>query len=400
MTEMELQPKELPKGVEHLHDKVYRVAIDTIQLADGGFNKSSKELEFKNLRHALVDHKILGRGLSKEDAADLRERIRTEGLLHMPLLRWYKGGVQIVCGERRIRSLLKLVHDNAKCWDRSKNEFVPAKDLYGTIDVEVQEMSDRDAYRISFSETESVKLFGDGAKIAAISYFRSCGEDDKAIIAITGYGPEWLHQAEKLGAGLSKKCFDALCNDEMNLQVANKLVGIVGEDEQNASWDQWKANSEKRFFEKLQTLEGTVKKASANIADAKELEESLADEVGEKAEKDLAAATKKRTKAKKAKVVAEAKVKKLAAKKPKATPKDAPKSDSDDPKPLTGAKMEKNWYLPVVAVIKNDGCDGEGTKLEVDVWDAKLVKMLIEQFRKGQTDILRILVSHNKKKQK
>jgi hypothetical protein len=399
MSESLQKPAALPKGVEHLHDKMYRVSIDTIQLADGGFNKDSKDLEFKNLRHALVDHKILGRGLSKEDAADLRERIRTEGLLHSPLLRWYKGGVQIVCGERRIRSLLKLVHDNAKCWDRSKNEYVPAKDLYGTIDVEVQEMSDRDAYRISFSETESVKLFGDGAKIAAISYFRSCGEDDKAIIAITGYGPEWLHQAEKLGAGLSKKCFDALCNDEMNLQVANKLAEIVGEDKQEASWDQWKANSEKRFFEKLQVLEGAVKKATAAIADAEELKDSLAGEASEKAKKDLAAATKKRTKAKKAKVVAEAKVKKLAAKKPKATPKDA-KSENDDPKPLTGAKMEKAWYLPVVAVIKNDGCDGEGTKLEVDVWDAKLVKMLIEQFRKGQTDILRILVSHNKKKQK
>lgn len=399
--EINLQPKQLPKGVEHLHDKVYRVTLESIQLADGGFNKDSKELEFRNLRHALVDHQILGRGLSKEAAADLRERIRTEGLLHPPLLRWHNGSVQIVCGERRIRSMLKLLHDNVKCYDRSKGEYVPAKDLYTTIDCEVHELNDRDAYRISFSETESVKLFGDGAKIASISYFRSCGLDDKEIITITGYGPEWLHQAEKL-SGLGKICFNALCNDEMNLQVALKLMETSDEAKRDELWKQWKENAEKRFFDKQKALESAVKKADAKVADLKELEDSIkAEGVSPKAkEKALSETTKKRAKIKKAKVVAEAKVKTHATKKPKATPKDAPKDENADPKPLTGAKMEKHWYLPVVAIVKADGYDSEGNKLELDVWDARLVKLLYEQFRKGQTDILKILVSHNKKKQK
>lgn len=398
-------PEKLPKGVTHVSGKVYRVDISAINFADGGFDRDSKDLAFVNLRHALLDQKLVGRGLSKEDMSDLRERIRTEGLLHTPMLRWHDNGVQIVMGERRIRCLIKLVHENADCFDRESGQYVKAKDLYGTIACEIHDLDDRQAYKLSFSETESVKLFGDGSRIAAISYFRVCGEDDKSIISITGLGPEWLRQTDKL-TSLGKECFAALCNEEMNLQVAQKLLELypTSEEDRNAAWAEWKKNSEVRFAQKQEKAAAAVQKATEKESEAEDLAEAIAEDKArqqaaqkstESLDKKAAEVEKKKAKAGKQKAAAEAKVNNLAAKKPKATPKDT----AAEVKPLTYAKVEKLWTPTLTSLIKSDGCDADGKKIEsIDMQDVKLVKLVVDQMRKGQTSVLKILSHHFRKK--
>lgn len=412
------EERKLPDGVTHVRGNIYRVPLDAIQFADGGFNRESKELAYHNLRHALADQKMVGRGLSKSEMTDLRTRIQEEGLIHNPILRWHDTGLQVVTGERRIRCLLKLVHDNAKCFDRTTGKTVPAKELYGCIEVEVLDLSDVDAYRYSFSETESVERFGEGARIAAVTYFRSCGLKDKDIIHITGLDPEWLKMADKLG-GLGDTLFKALCNDDMSLIVANKLMDKYPDDEQARidAYEGWKKNAEVRFVEKAKKLAADVEKAAAKAheaetaaakvdAEAAELAEALEvekaalmtdDSASAQAIKAKTSKAKKSTeKAQKRKVVADTKAKHHAAKKPKVTGKDT--KEEGEVKPLSVSKVLKYWYEPVCALIKSQGKDAKGEQIEqIDMQDVKLVKLLIDQMQKGQQNILKVLAHHKKK---
>lgn len=419
-------PNPLPKGVEFISGNVYRVELSAIKFADGGFNKESTDLNFTNLRHALADQHLTGQGMSKDEMNELRERIRTEGLLHTPMLRWYDGGVQIIMGERRLRCIHKLVHDNASCFDRSKGEYVPAKELYKTIIVEILELDDRQAYKLSFSETESVSHFGNAAKVAAVAYFRSCGESDKNIISMTGLGPEWLSLADKVAPDrLGKTCFAAFAQTEdsdvfMSLDTAVKLAEYTDEAERETVFEEWKKNCIVRTHKKgkklgaeVETATQKVAEADAEMEDALHEAEDLADSLeGEKevlfvddsasaiqVNAKLAEQQQKQEKAAKRKVVAETKLKGHAAKKPKIVSKDTGGGEKSEPKPLTHQQLKKLWYGPVIEFIDADGCDSEGKKVsEVDLQDARLVKSLIEQLLKGQTHIFKILVGHYRKK--
>jgi len=394
----------LPAGITHIAGKVYRVPLNMkmLNFADGSFNK--EKLEFRNIRHALIDQKFAGRGMSKEEMTSLRERIRTEGLLHTPLLRWYGDGVQVIAGERRIKCLLKLAADNEKCFDRAKGEFVPGKDLYSTLDCEVHEIDDRQAFKYSFSETESSVHFGDGAKVAAIAYFRSCGEKDKDIIGLTGLGAEWLGLADKISLGsLGQPCWTAFCNNEMNLQVAIQLIGIADESKRLEKFNEWKKHAEGRFSAKKEKLEASLAKAETAVENAGEVVSALETEEGAITDANAIASLKekigkqkkKQDKASERRATVDSKMDKLKKKGPKVTA-----ADIGGPKRLTFAKIEKHWLEPVLQFVKNNGLDADGKQIhDVDMHDVRLVKFLIEQMRKGQVDIFRILASHYKRKQ-
>jgi hypothetical protein len=109
-------------------------------------------------------------------------------------------------------------------------------------------------------------------------------------------------------------------------------------------------------------------------------------------------AASKKVKAKEAKDKSQAKKTKaqqIASKKPKVTSKDM---KGGDPKPLTATKIEKNWWQTLQKLVKSEGKDDDGNDLGYDLWDARLAKLMCEQIKKGNPDILRVLRFHLKKK--
>jgi hypothetical protein len=380
---------ELPKGVVNLTGNLYTIDPTDLVFADGGFNPDSDKLEYRNIRYALSQEKLVGKGLDREKMLRLIERIRTEGLHQYPICRWFNGAVQVVDGERRSRAIRKLIADNAQCWDKKTKSWVPAKELYAKLPVFIFEMTDEEALRVNFSASESGEDFGDGAIIAYVKYLRHCDMEDKGILYLTGYSSEWLKQTDKL-CNLDEKCFTALSEGKITRGLASELLEIEEVPSRLEILEQRIAKAEKRHAE-------MTKELTAKVETAKDtLETAAADEVmarhengGDEAE----TSQKKKRKAAQTVETAEDKLKKHQDTQPKAGAK-----TGTEPKPLTYVKVEKFWLEPVIAAIKNDCKDENGEEIALDLEDLRLAKFFCEQMRKGQKDIIKVLVAHKKHK--
>ena len=378
----------LPKGVDHVTDNLYLIDPAELLFADGGFNPDSDKLEYRNIRYALADHKLLGHGLERDKMTRLIERVRTEGLHQYPVCRWFDGGVQVVDGERRSRGIRSLKSDGSECWDKKTKQFLPAKDLYAKIPVFIDDMTDEEALKINFSASESGEHFGDGAVIAYVKYLRKCGMSDKEITNLTGYSSEWLRQTDKL-CNLDEKSFMALSEGKITRALANDLLEIEDIPARIEELDRRIVLAEKRYAEKTTELKAKIETAADALEGAK-ADEFIASEVNPT---DVPKAKEKKSKAEKVVKAAEDKLEKHQEKEPKAGTK-----TGTEPKPLTFVKVEKFWLEVVKEIITNDGKDENGEQLPIDLEDLRLTKFLCEQMRKGQTEILRVLKAHKKHK--
>jgi len=390
-------------GAIHLHGNLYRVPVGEIKFADGE-DTNSGILEFSNPRHVLGGN---SKGFSKEEMAELREAIRTEGLKDPILLRTVPSSdgegttLQVVDGERRTRSLQKLVSDNVQCFDPSEEEWKPAKEMYEFVDVRINNMSDQMAFKYAFSGNERAIGIGDGATAALIRSFRNADWTDEQIMEVTGKSATWLRDTDVL-IDLDDKTFEALSDNTINRTAALHLAKMEDVEERlgllekakNFAADRLK-EVKKKIIKEIESTESKLEMAKAEKVEA----EFKNDEDGQ-----LAASKKEET----LKIKSSSKRKekeKIEESNPKVTAKDivqAKKSDSGGSEriALTRAKIEKNWFQPIVAIIKADGCDEEGEPIEIDLEDARLVKILCEQIEKGELDIVKILKSHLKAKEK
>jgi hypothetical protein len=230
----------LPPGVEHIGGNRYRIKLSALVLTEGGFNSESTELVFTNVRHALSDYKLLGQGFSKDEMEQLRDSIQQTGLRYHPICRWLASDgkpvvnspdtaydrVQVVNGERRVYALRQLIKSKAMCFDPISGQMVPAAELYGTIEVAIEEMDNIKAYEVAYGVNEQAKNIGSGCEIAFVRYLRHClgdsGDADATICKITNRDPQWLAQTDKLCA-LDDKTFVSLCNNEITRQIALDL---------------------------------------------------------------------------------------------------------------------------------------------------------------------------------
>ena len=394
--------RDLPKGIEqHVQAILYLVDPAELIFADGGFNSKSKKLEYRNIRYALSEHKLLGAGLEKEKMLRLAERIRTEGLHQYPVCRWFNDGVQVVDGERRTRSIRKLIADNAQCWDKKTKQFVPAKELFAKIPVFVDDMDDQMALKINFSASESGEHFGDGAVIAYVKHLRQCEQTDAEIIELTGYSIEWLRQTDKL-CELDDECFLALSEGKITRGLAGELLEIESEVERVTELKRRCELAVQIYQEKTTKLEKKADKAAVQLegltADeallTKGINPDTSEEISAPAAEEKAIEVKeKKSKAEKKSKSADDKLAQHKETQPKAGTK-----TGTEPKPLNFTKIEKYWLEVVHQAIKNKGKDEEDNPLEIEFADLILTKMLCEQMRKGQRDIVRILTAHNKHK--
>ena len=386
---MSIVDRTLPDGVEQVADRMYLVDPAELVFADGGFNPASDKLEYRNIRYALAEQKLVGAGLEKVKMERLGERIRTEGLLQEPICRWLNDAIQMVDGERRTRCLRKLIADNVQCWDSENQMFVPAKELYSKIAVKIYEMDDATALKINFSASESGEKFGEGALVAYVKHLRKCGQSDKEITDLTGYSIEWLRVTDKL-CGLDEKSFRALSEGKITRELAGELLDIEDMALRLDELNQRIILAEKLHAEKTEDLTAKVAAAKETL-DNKASEEKIA---ARQDDPEKASVTKaKRKKAEESVKSAEDKLQKHK----DTTPKAGIKTDKE-PKPLTFSKIEKHWLETIVATIKNDCKDEQDQPMEIDWEDVYLAKFLCEQIRKGQKDILRILKAHKKHK--
>jgi len=142
-----------------------------------------------------------------EEIGHLREAIRTEGLLKEILVR--KIGAdkyQVIAGERRLRSILKLLEKDVECYDLKTGNWVGSQKLYKVIIAKVLEnCSDKVASKLSISENLNHQSL---SEYELMEYCRELEEklDDKKepaysrkdIAEIIGRKEAWISQTMSL----------------------------------------------------------------------------------------------------------------------------------------------------------------------------------------------------------
>lgn len=392
--------EKLPAGVRHLEGTLYRVRLTCIQPASGGFDPQAKLLEFRNPRWFLgEDGQPTGRGFTPEEMDDLRETIRVEGLDRPLRCRWFPfqeegerrdfGTIQLVDGERRFRSISKLVKDGAECFDPSTHTMVPASVLYEWIDTRIAWMTDEEALTLALTTAETAVGIGTGATVGLVKHLRHLKKSDAEILTITRKSPDWLLKTEKL-FGLDHDCFTALVNDKINRRVAMKLL-----EEENLD------HRKKKLAALMAATEARLSDLREQLNDA-QLDEALA---GSVLVLEPDAVEKAKTQLKKAKKRVRRATANLS--RPRAgisSGKDLSASTGNDKKtvPLTPAKLQKFVYEPVLQIIKDKGMAGD-QPLPIDLDDVKLIKTFCDAMNEGisgepTTFVQRLLEQHKKRK--
>ena len=220
--------------IEHVNNDVYLIDINAITFAENGFDLNSDQLKFGNPRYFFQDGKMAARGLLNDDEMGrLRETIRTQGLKNLPQLRIInkaaKTYFEIVDGERRIRSVLKLLNEKAEVYDPAENKYVPASEKYSKLMVHIEEMDDKTAISRAFCSNDRAVAIGEAATVMMVKKLRICNVSDEEICNITGLSMAWLRETEKL-INLDDVTFMALSSEKINRTLALKLSDLQGED--------------------------------------------------------------------------------------------------------------------------------------------------------------------------
>lgn len=392
--------REIPEidGVEHLGRDLYRVPLALIEITEPDFEGDS-ELAFHNPRHAM-DGDLKAQGFSKEEMDALRNSIRTEGLSNPPLCRVVEDAddpsiihINIVDGERRKRSLDKLVETNTSCYDPAVDKFVPAEELYEFVEVRLRRQTPIEAYRSAFSNNDRAIPIGEGATVSFVRYLRRCKCSDEEILEITGKSTSWLRDTDAL-IDLDDTTFQALAKDEIRRAAAIKLAQIP-------------------LQERLATLVQAVEVAQSRVDNVRqkavlrmqqhEEEEELAEAAHVEAQLTGTDTSVTEQKVKKAKQKAEKSKKvheKVAKHKPRVSGKDISQASGGELKPLTFNKIKKFWAAPIQEIIKGLGKEEDQDLENIEVEDIYFVKLICDSMEAGNQDILKILRQHTKGKER
>lgn len=386
------------ENVIHLHGNLFRVRLDSINFAEP--DENANVFGFSNPRHVLGSK---AKGFSKEEMNELRESIRTEGLSHPIVLRWIDVGegscLQVVSGERRTRSLLKLCNENASCYDPDEEVYKPAKELYEYVDCRINNMDDFCAFKHAFSENDRAIGIGDGATVALVKQFRNANWTDDQILQVTGKSITWLRDTDFL-VGLDEDTFNALAADKINRSSALELSKIEDLEKRLDILSAAESICEERIKNLKLKLEEEIEAAQSDLEIA-EGEIHLATQLDDE---DFLEEAKSHLDQASSKVQAKVEKNKKLLDSSKITAKDLQKAKKTAGNgnagklTLTRAKIKKNWYQVVVGLIENNGLDEDGEDVGIDLDDAKLVKTLCEKIENGDSNIIGILSKHNSSK--
>jgi hypothetical protein len=395
---MTVAEKKAKKEPVLLYGNLYRVPIASVSFAP----EKGDGFSFFNPR--LIDGGQ--KGFSKEEMDELREAIRTEGLENPLSLRRLEDSLQLISGERRLRCLLKLIKDDADCWQPSTGEWVKASILYEFVEARIGEYDDQTAWKLAISANERAIGIGESATISLVRQLRTAEYTDKQIMGITGKSITWLKDTDLLNT-LDKATLDALAADQINRTVAIDLAKIEDINERLDLLDTARSVALGRLASVRKKLEKEVNasESKADMAKAKAVvadhrgDDKAAAEAKERAEELEVKADEKRKEKEKLEN-GQARVTSKDLQKAKSNKKKAEGNDGGEKVALTKAKIKKHWLDVCVQLIKDECMDENGDPHELDPEDAQLVKLLCVQIEKGEIDIIKILKYHQKQKDK
>lgn len=248
-------------------DNFYQVDFSAV-IVEAPDADESDSLKFVNPRSidSTVAESI---GFGTEDMEQLKESIRTKGLLNplMGRIKESKGEdgicqkVSLINGHRRYAAISELLNADAPCFDPATRQTVNAKSLYKQIPFKIFDAQDEfECYILAFEEDRTKVKFGSGTEAKFVQHCRSRMISDDQILKMTGNSPEWLQNTYGL--------IDSLIDDEVVLNhwfngkidrgLTKHLSTIENSEERHAQMHSAIANAQERFQSKMEKLDASI----------------------------------------------------------------------------------------------------------------------------------------------
>jgi hypothetical protein len=349
----------LAEGIKHVYGTLYEVP-------HGGIYVAKKGEAGSNLRYLSGDDENLGVGFSKSDMDRLYGSIKNSGM-HNPLIcRWVvRDGfltVQLVDGERRWRTIDRLLSKREKCYDPASKKMVGAKELYSNLLVRVYDAaSDKEAMLLSYQENRSRVAFNDRVDIALVGDMRAKGFTDKEILEVTAQKADWLRDTDKLIEALKDdaETMFALSEGAIKRDAALVFVGIADREARSKAIREATEYADRAFKKKIEKIEKSIQRAKV------QREEAAADEVEAKIDKDAEAEEEAKSRKQQASQTIEEKTREKQEAKPEVGGRTARKAtrnvgaarpnDGSNPRAMSHKKITTEFLTPYEALIKAQG---------------------------------------------
>lgn len=384
-----LMPAEVKLVTE---DEVYFVEPNLIEVAEP-LLEESKNFQWFNFRH------LTNKGFDPESMNKIYRSIMTDGMYNPIVARWHINEknelkLQLIDGERRYLSILKLMENDALCWSRVTRDFTSAKEVYETIPCRIVYGNDKESLKVAFSLQENTVDWGEGAKTRVVMRLRQVNCTDDEILEITKRSLPWLRDEDKL-AGLDEKTFKYYDEGKINRSVALRLAKIEDEEDRHLYLEEAYNQAIEDFNQSISKIEEEIAKAEEKeeIAEV-EIELAKNEDALEEATKDLLDAHAKIIKKKEEKQELEEKgpVAKVAELAEAAKAIEGEGVNKDLARHLRPGKMKK--HLKIMENLLQENCIHDGKK----IISAENLRMFIAAYKTillGEEDIIAVLKRQN-----
>lgn len=374
-------------NVQHLHGNLFRVKRDKIKFANQGLSVQDGKLIYGNPRWYKNKQGIdEAKGIDeKQKMQELESSIQDEGLENPIRLRVLKDKkiLELVNGERRLRSIDQLCEKDLKCFDSATNEQKNAKEVFEWIDARIDFMDDKTALRVALRPNETSEIIGESANLNVIKIMRESGHDDQEILKATGKSISWLRDTDQI-IGLDESSFEHFAQEKINRTVALHLAKIEDLDDRLELLERITNSAIARHSEKKKSIAEQKEKIKKK-AEIEEAKKELASKYGEEEESEI-----HEQKSNKAKI----QLKKLEQQEedldesgPIATSKDIKNAI----KPLSHKKIKSIYIDTIDDIIQNEGCDEDGNLYGYDISILQILSSVLSSIMNGDKDIMQIL---------
>lgn len=230
------------EGIENVADNLFRVNVKLVEVEKVSSDPEDDILRYLNPREVALADGIEIEGFASANMENLKDSIRTQGLLNPLIARYKNNKVYLIDGHRRFRALSELIATKTPCLELNTGKTIPADELYQNLLIRVfdESTSEKDCFMISFKEDKSKVKFGAGAEIRFVYYCLMRDVPDTKILDMLGSTPEWLRDTKNLLRNFEgdDQILKAIFTDKINRSAAKALAQIDESTERKAIFQQ------------------------------------------------------------------------------------------------------------------------------------------------------------------
>lgn len=246
--------------------------------------KEFDEFEFGFFNPRILDSKNRENyGFSKEEIENLKNSIKSKGLMENFHVNSIDDEYVLIDGHRRHEAISQLIAEDALCYDRHTNKYVHAKEIYSEIVVVLHRgLNPAQCFSRAFESDSNKISFGENATIRFIDYCVNFNMSENKIIEMCGRSISWFRYATKLLQKVNEdsEIKNALLDGRINATAANSLMDIADVEERQRVFETALQKAEQDYAEKVKKQDLAISNTKRKLKKAEKKKEE-AETVGD-----------------------------------------------------------------------------------------------------------------------